>query len=134
MKIRAVIDVASQKRLRGALQCAARTFMKKAETLAEIKRAEAEIRDMKSAADQEKERVLRDARREVLDLQESLRQEAEGAAAAIVRAADEQTAKERESVLAAGRKDAEARKSAGLANVDRAVELVVRRFQGALDA
>lgn len=108
--------------------------MNKAETLSEIKRAEADVRSMKDAAEKEKERILREARREVLELHESLRQEAETAAAAVLRGAEEGIAKERDAVLAQGRQQAEALKAAGMKNVDRAAELVVSKFQGALDA
>ena len=108
--------------------------MNKAETLQEIKRVEAEVRGAKEAAEREKERILREARREALELQEALRREAEDRAAAILRKAEEALGKEREAVLAEGRKAAEALRVAGVANVDRAVELVASKFQGALDA
>ena len=108
--------------------------MGKAETLLEIKRAEAEIRGMNEAAAREKERVLREARREVLELQERLRAEAEAQGAAVLRAAEADLAREREAILAKGRKGAEALKAAGIANVDRAADIVVAKFQGALDA
>ena len=110
------------------------TLVNKAETLLEIKRAEGEVRGMKESAAREKERILRDARREALELQEKLRREAEDRAAAIVRKAEEEIAKEREGILAKGRKEAEALRAAGMGNVDRAVELVVAKFQGATDA
>lgn len=108
--------------------------MNKAETLEEIKRAEAEIREMKEAAARERDRIVRDARRESLELQERLRREADERAAAVVRAAEAEIARDRESVLAKGRREADALRAAGMANVERAVELVVAKFQGALDA
>jgi len=52
----------------------------------------------------------------------------------VVRAAEAEIARDRESVLAKGRREADALRSAGMANVERAVELVVAKFQGALDA
>jgi len=108
--------------------------LNKAETLEEIKRAEAEIREMKEAAARERDRIVRDARRESLELQERLRREADERAASVVRAAEAEIARDRESVLAKGRREADALRSAGMANVERAVELVVAKFQGALDA
>lgn len=108
--------------------------MKKAETLLEIKRAEEEIRGMKTAAERERDRILRDARREVLELQDRVRGDVDGHANAILREAEGELAKERETILAKGRKDADALKSKGAANVDRAVEKVLAKFQGALDA
>ncbi len=112
----------------------ARTPMKKEETLSEIKKAEGAIRGMKEAASSERDRILRDARREALDLQERLRREADERAAAILKKADEELAKEREAILAKGRKEAEALKAAGARNVEHAAEAVVQKFQGALDA
>lgn len=108
--------------------------MGKAETLLEIKRAEAEIRGMKEFAERERERALREARREVLELAERLRTEAEERGAAVLRASEEILAREREAVLAKGRKEADARRAAGMANVDRAADIVMAKFQGALDA
>lgn len=108
--------------------------MKKAETLLEIKRIEAAIRAMKESAGQERDRIVRKARREVLELEEGLRAEAEQRSAVILRAAEGGIAKEREALLAKGRQEAEARKAAGMANVDRAIEVVLSKFQGALDA
>jgi len=89
---------------------------------------------MNEAAEREKERLLRDARREVLELQERLRAEAEARGAAVLRAAEEVLAREREAILAKGRKGAEAMRAAGISNVDRAADIVVAKFQGALDA
>jgi ATP synthase H subunit len=106
----------------------------KAETLLEIKRAEAEIRGMKEGGERERERIVREARREALELQERLRRDAEDRAAAILKNAEGELARERESILEKGRREAAALKAAGLANVDRAADAVVQRFQGALDA
>jgi len=110
------------------------TSLNKAETLLEIKRAEGEVRAMKEAAGREKERILRDARKEALELQEQLRGQAEESASAVLKKAEGQIAKEREAILAKGRQEAEALQAAGMANVDRAVEVVLTKFQGALDA
>jgi len=66
--------------------------------------------------------------------QEQLRRKAEEQSAAVLHRADEDIAKEREAILAKGRKEAEALRAAGAANVERAVGVVVAKFQGALDA
>lgn len=108
--------------------------MNKAETLSEIKKAEGEIRAMKESAQKERDRILHEARREALELQERLRREAEGRATAILAAAEKEIAKEREAILAQGRKEAEALRASGMGNVTRAVDVVVAKFQGALDA
>ncbi len=89
---------------------------------------------MKESAERERERALREARREVLELAERLRTEAEERGAAVLRASEEVLAREREAVLAKGRKEADARRAAGMANVDRAADIVMAKFQGALDA
>ena len=108
--------------------------MNKAETLSGIKKAEGDIRAMKEAASNERDRIAREARREALDLQERFRREADERAAAILRKAEEELARERETILAKGRQEAEALKAAGAKNVDPASDLVVRKFEGALDA
>ena len=108
--------------------------MNKAETLLEIKGAEAEIRTTKEAAEKERDVNAREARREALELQERLRREADERAAAILRDAEAALAKERDAILAKGRQQADALRAAGMANVDRAVEVVLTKFQGALDA
>ncbi len=89
---------------------------------------------MKEAAERERERIIREARRDVLELQDKLRRDAEDRAAAILTRAEEAIAKEREAILAKGRREAEALKAAGMANVEKAIGLVVQKFQGALDA
>jgi len=89
---------------------------------------------MKEAAEREKERALRESRREVLELQERLRAEAEERGAAVLRTSEEALARERDAVLAKGRKEADARRAAGMGNVDRAADIVIAKFQGALDA
>jgi len=108
--------------------------LNKAETLLEIKGAESEIRTMKGAADRERDRIAREARREALELHEQLRRGADERAAAILRDAEAALAKERDAILAKGRQQADAVRAAGMANVDRAVEVVLTKFQGALDA
>lgn len=108
--------------------------LKKAETLSEIKKTEGEIRVMKQAAAAERDRIAREARREALGLGERLRHEADERAAAILRSAEEELAKEREAILTKGRREAEALKAAGTKNVDHAADAVVLKFQGALDA
>jgi V/A-type H+-transporting ATPase subunit G/H len=108
--------------------------LNKAETLLEIKGAEAEIRAAKEAAGRERDRIAREARREALELQERLRHEADERAGAILGDAEAALAKEREAILAKGRQQADALRAAGMANVDRALEVVLTKFQGALDA
>jgi V/A-type H+/Na+-transporting ATPase subunit G/H len=108
--------------------------MGKAETLQRIKDAEAQIRTAKIAAEQERERALRDARREALDLLESLRNQAEERYKEIVSVTETAVAGERDRMLAAAREDADRMSARGRANVDAAVNLVLAKFRGALRA
>ena len=106
--------------------------MSKAETLLRIKEAEAKIRTAKEAAEREREGTLRNARREVLDLLETFRAQAETRYREIVAAAEAAVASEREKMLAAAREEAARMSARGKANVDKAVELVLAKFRGAL--
>lgn len=108
--------------------------MGKAETLLRIKEAEAQIRTAKTAAEQERERALRKARKEALDLLESYRNQAEERFREIVSAAEAAVAVERDRMLAAAREEAGRMSARGRANLDAAVRLVVEKFRGALRA
>lgn len=108
--------------------------MGKAETLQRIKETEAQIRTAKAAAEQDRDRVLREARRETLDLLESLRNQAEARYREILTAAEGAVAAERERMLAAAREEAARVSARGKANVDKAVDLVLAKFRGAIRA
>ena len=108
--------------------------MGKEETLQRIKEAEAEVRRTKEAALEGKERILRDARKEAFELREALRAEGEKREEAILRAGDVETAREKESVLAKGRQEAEVLRTEARSNIDRAVDQLVEKFKGALNA
>lgn len=108
--------------------------MGKEETLQRIKETEAEVRQSKQAALDEKERMLRDARKEAFDLRESLRLQAEKRQAEVLTAGDAATAREKEGILAQGQKEAEALRREAQSNIDRAVDHLVEKFKGALNA
>ena len=108
--------------------------MKKEETLQRIKEAEDHIRRSKDEVLAEREKLLRAARRESLELADALRAEAEDRGEAILNAAAAAIAQEKEKLLAAGRKDAAALRGQADANVDRAVDRLIERFKGALNA
>ena len=108
--------------------------MKKEETLQRIKDAERQVRGSKESVLAERERILRDARREAFELRETLRKQAEARHEEILRAAEAATSKETERVLAGGRKDAAALKARAEANMDRAIERLVEKFKGAINA
>ena len=108
--------------------------MKKEETLQRIKEAEGQVRGSKESVLAEQERILRDARREAFELREKLRKEAEARHEEILREAEAAAARETERVLASGRNDAAALKSKAEANIDRAIDRLVGKFKGAINA
>jgi len=108
--------------------------MGKAETLQRIKEAEAQIRTTKEEAEHERERALRSARGEALDLLDKYREQAEARYREILTAAEAAVAHERDRMLAAAREDAAQMVARGKANVDKAVDLVLAKFRGALRA
>ncbi len=108
--------------------------MNKEETLQRIKDAEEQVRRSKAATLDEKERMLRDARKEGFELRESLRGRAEKRQEEILRASDASIAREKDALLAKGRQDADALRSEAHANVERAVDRLIEKFKGALNA
>ena len=108
--------------------------MRKEETLQKIKATEGQVRGMKETVLAERERILRDARREAFELREQLRREAERRHAEIIHEAEAAIARETEKVLAAGRREAEVLKAKADANLERAIDRLIEKFKGALDA
>ena len=89
---------------------------------------------MKEEAEREREATLRNARREALELTEQVQEKAEARYREMVSAAEAEIESEREKLLAAAREDAARMVAQGKANVDRAVDLVVGKFRGAVRA
>jgi len=108
--------------------------MGKEETLLRLKEAEAEVRALKDAAERDRETILRDARREALELHEKLRDEAEARYRDRVAEAAKKVEAERAKVLAVGQAGANAMSARSKANVDQAVDAVLEKFKGALHA
>ncbi len=108
--------------------------MRKEETLQKIKATEGQVRGMKETVLAERERILRDARREAFELREQLRREAERRHAEIIHEAESAIARETEQILAAGRRDADALKAKADANLGRAIDRLIEKFKGALNA
>ena len=106
--------------------------MSKAETLLRIKEAEAQNRTVKEAVQREREVALRDARRAALDLLETFRAQAETRYREILTAAESGVGSERDKMLVAAREEAARIATRGKANVDKAVELVLTKFRGAV--
>src|SRR5512137_2955696 len=99
--------------------------MQKEETLHRIKEAEEQIRREKAAALEDRERILREARREGFELRESLRKAAEKRQEEVLRQSDAATAVEKEQILATGRKDADALRRQAEASIERAVDRLI---------
>ncbi len=106
--------------------------MSKAETLQRIKEAEAQTRSAKEAAEREREITLRNGRREALELLDTFRVQAEKRYAEILATAEAEVATERDRMLAAAREEAARIAARARANVDKAVELVLSKFRGAV--
>ena len=82
----------------------------------------------------ERERILRDARREAFELREQLRRTAEGRRAEILRETEAAIARETEQVLEAGRREADALKAEADAELERATDRLIEKLKGALNA
>ncbi len=108
--------------------------MGRTETLQQIKEAEARVLAMKREAEAEKERILRESRRGELELQEGLRKEGEERYSKLIAEAKQVVTGEREAILEKGRRDAKKVKDEGMKNFEKAVERLVGKFKGALDA
>jgi V/A-type H+/Na+-transporting ATPase subunit G/H len=108
--------------------------MRKEETLQKIKAAEGQVRVTKETVLAERDRILRDARREAFELREDLRRKAESRFAEILQEAEAVTARETERILAVGRSDADSVKAEAEANLERAIDRLIEKFKGALNA
>jgi len=108
--------------------------VRKEETLQKIKAAEGQVRGTKEAVLAERERILRDARREAFELREELRRDAERRHAEIIHETDAAITSETQQVFAAGRRAADALKAKADANLERAIDRLIEKFKGALNA
>ncbi len=108
--------------------------MRKEETLQRIKAAESQVRGTKETVLAERDRILRDARRDAFELRETLRRQAESRYAEILKEAEAVTSGETEAILAAGRTEADSVKAEAATNLDRAIDRLIERFKGALNA
>ena len=85
----------------------------KLKTLDRIREVEREVHGLKTQAEEERERILRDAKREALNLEDDLRNEAEEGFREILTAARERIETQRQDILAEGRREADTLKEAG---------------------
>ena len=108
--------------------------MRKEETLQKIKAAESQVRGTKETVTVERDRILRDARREAFELRETLRRQAETRYAEILKEAEAVTARQTGAILATGREEADSVKAEAATNLERAIDRLIERFKGALNA
>jgi V/A-type H+-transporting ATPase subunit G/H len=108
--------------------------MNKEETLQRIKETEEQVRRTKAGALEEKEKILREARMQGFELRESLRGRAEKRQTEILTASEASIVREKDALLAKGRQEADALRSEAHANVERAVDRLIEKFKGALNA
>ncbi len=106
----------------------------KLEALNKVREAERQVSETKAKAQTEKEKILRKAKGEALTLEEQLREEVEKRYEEILEKARRSTEEERKTILEKGRQDAAAIKAVAADRVERAVELLLRRFEEAIHA
>ncbi len=110
------------------------SLMGRTETLQRIKDAEKKVLAIRKDAEAEREKILKDARRAELELQDKLRGDAEEQFNKILEEARRQVAKERETILGKGRAEATTIKELGKENSMKAVAWLVEKFKGAVNA
>ncbi|MFQ5909785.1 MAG: hypothetical protein ACE5IJ_03585 [Thermoplasmata archaeon] len=103
--------------------------MKKVETLARIKDAEEQANKMKSDAQKEKEKTIRNAKRESLFVFESMEKKAADFYREKLGEVEAEIQREREKLLTAGREEAEALKVQASAKIDDAVDFLIKKFE-----
>jgi len=99
-----------------------------------VKEAESKVQEMKREAEAERDKILKEARRAELNLQDQLRKEGEEGYNKVVAEAKQAAAIEREAILDQGRREAKEIKAEGTKNFDKAVAKLVERFEGAVNA
>ncbi len=103
--------------------------MDKTATLDRLKAVEREIREAKQKAAEAKDQVLRNARKEALEILEAAKRDAEAEYEAYLRSVEEAAAEDREAILAKGRQEAEEIRARAQQRLDRAVAHLVRKFE-----
>ncbi len=106
----------------------------KLEALEKVREAERHVKDLKAKAEEQKERRLRKAKGEALTLEDELRQQGDERYQEVLEAAAVTTEAERRKILDRGNEEAEKIKAAASSEVDRAIELLLRRFEEAVRA
>ena len=103
--------------------------MRKGQALLKVKEAETEVAKMKKRASDEKERILKEARIEVLRIQEESMRKADETLRQRVEAGKKEIDVRRSVILEQGQKEAGTIKEQGQSKVDPAVSLLLKRFE-----
>ncbi|MEE9223572.1 MAG: hypothetical protein V3U51_02360 [Thermoplasmata archaeon] len=103
--------------------------MRKGEALVKVKEAEAEVQEMKKRATDEKERILKEAKKEVLRIQDESRRRADETLRGRLDAGKKEIEVKTASILEQGRQEAAVIEQKGEAKIDPAVSLLLKRFE-----
>ncbi|UCD92493.1 MAG: hypothetical protein JSV43_00755 [Methanobacteriota archaeon] len=103
--------------------------MKKTEALVRVKEAELEVKKMKDRATSERDRILKEARREVLKIQDESRHTAENALKLRIDTGKKDIDSKRSKILKQGQQEAEAIRKRGMLKMDEAASLLLKRFE-----
>ncbi len=103
--------------------------MRKGEALVKVKEAEAEVQQMKKRAADEKERILKEAKKEVLRIQDESRRKADETLRGRLDAGKKEIEVKTASILEQGRQEAAVIEQKGEAKIDTAVSLLLKRFE-----
>jgi len=103
--------------------------MRKGEALLKVKEAEIEVEKRKKRAADEREKVLKEAKMEVLRIQEESRRKADEALRETVEAGKKEIDVKRSGILEQGQEEAGIIRQKGQSKVDPAVSLLLKRFE-----
>ncbi len=104
------------------------------EALEKVREAERQVRDLKARSEEEKDRRLRKAKGESLNLEADLRQQAERRYQEVLEAAAAAMQAELKEILERGNEEAQRIRAVASGKVDRAIELLLKRFEEAVHA
>jgi vacuolar-type H+-ATPase subunit H len=108
--------------------------MRKGEALVKVKEAEAEVQEMKKRATQERDRILKEAKKEVLRIQDESRRKAEEALRERLEAGKKEVGVKTAGILEQGRQEAAVIKQKGETKINPAVSLLLKRFEEGVGA
>lgn len=104
--------------------------MQNVQALREVKRAEAEVRQLKEQAARQAGEILRESERQATALIERAKADADAAHQQGIQAAHEDVSKQRQKILKAGESDASAlRAKVSGPDFTRAVDLIMKNFE-----